>query len=112
MTTEGVTCFTTFEGNWVTDFGEVGRTELLTGDVYVGDLGERGWVTFNWDTGCLTELWETGDWMPLGAEFETMLLFATCGFSTIFCFYCFLSTFTSKISLLSANFWLEFGWYL
>lgn len=113
MITEGVvTCFVTFEADWVTDLGEVGRTELSTADVWVGDLGERGWVIFSWDTGCLTELWETFDWIPFCDEGETMLLFDTWGFYTTLCLSGFLSIFTSTNSFLSADLMLDPGWYL
>lgn len=82
MATEGVVVFfVTLEADWVIDLGEVGRTEISTADVWVGDLGERGWAKFNWEIGCLTALWETFDWIPRDKG-ETMLLFAIYGLST------------------------------
>ena len=87
LVTEGVIyCLGGLETDWVTDFGDVGRTELFTAEVFAGDLGERGWVSFNWDTGCLIELWETLGLISLGDKADTMLLLAIWGFYTIFCF--------------------------
>lgn len=92
LVTEGVDWYlVALETDWVTDFGEVGSTELSNGVFFAGDRGERGWVTFYCDTGCLIELWETVGFISLGDEAETMLLLATWGFFyTTFYLYDFL----------------------
>jgi len=112
LVTEGVVWgLVALETDWVTDFGEVGSTELSNGEIFAGDLGERGWVTFNCDTGCLIELWETVGSISLGDEAETMLLLATWGFYTTFCLYGFLSISASTFCLISLIS-LGLGWYL
>ena len=91
LETEGIVCgLVILAADWVTDFGEVGRIELLIAEVFTGDLGESGCVSFNCEVNCcLKTLWDidTGDLTSLALVFETMLLLAIWGLFAKLYFY-------------------------